>query len=420
MSEFSAVNQKCKTMQLLPKHIWLLGVVFLLAVSLRLTVVEVMGGAPEKDALQYHSIAVNLISGHGYALQSDVPTAIRPPAYPVFLSLIYSIFGQEYRYALYAQAMMHALLVFPLFWLGFRLSGSAGVGLLSAGLFSIHPSFEIVTRLYAENILFPLLLGFLILMYKANGSGRHRLKYALASGLIIGLMGLTKPEYGTMGLGIMMLALLWSEARRHWKEWLVVVLISMAVLGAWQLRNSSVDSSADMQLANDTLSFANCPAMIGDGWWSVTDIQELERQRALCHSYLDSQSMGEQGMTVRQMWEDRPWMMMKLVVSRVLILWASPPVGISQIASVSLMLKWLTILMQFVFVGLALIAMVRLVVARPELFSFLAVAVYMTIVYGLLHAIRRYGYPFVPELCLMFACGLWMFFEKWKSRKGVG
>jgi len=398
----------------------LLAGLLLLALALRIGALWLWGGAPpEKDALEYHSIAMNMLSGFGYSIQADVPTSLRPPVYPTFLAAVYSLFGPEYRHVLYVQALMHALLVLPLYWLGKRLSGSSVVGLLAAALFAVHPSFEIISRLYAENLLVPLLLLFLFLMQQAMSAERHGLIYALGAGLTVGLMGLTKPEYGLLGLGCLLLALLWSESRRYWGRWLAVTLISVCMLGAWQVRNINIDVSQDHQLAREAFVFANCPAMIGDGWWSVTDMQELERQRTACHAYLDTQPMAEQSMSVKEMWFDRPWLMTKLVLSRVMILWASPPVGISQITDISVGLKWLAILAQFAFVGLAFAALLRLVPVRPELFSFLAVAVYMTIVYGLLHAIRRYGYPFVPELCLMFSYGLLMLYEKWKNRKGA-
>src|SRR4051812_5991531 len=45
------------------------------------------------DALDYDYHAVSLASGHGFALSYGRPTAFRPPAYPLFLAGVYTVFG---------------------------------------------------------------------------------------------------------------------------------------------------------------------------------------------------------------------------------------------------------------------------------------------------------------------------------------
>lgn len=387
-----------------------LGMIVLLALGLRIGAVLAMGGPPEKDALQYHSIAANLVAGHGYAITPDVPTSLRPPVYPLFLTAIYAMVGTDYHVVLYVQALLHALLVLPLFLLARRLSGSHRVGLLTAGLFAVHPSFEVVSRMYAENLLVPLLLAFLFLMHRALSGESGHTAYAVVAGIVAGLLGLTKPEYGLLGLGAWMLALVWPAARRRWKAWATVLLVSLLVFSAWQIRDLALGSSEEKHLGSETFLFANCPAIDGEGWWSLTDMSRMERQRAVCHTYLDAHAGELKGISLLQLWRQHPWPMAKLVLNRMLILWFSPPVGSSHLAAVSPVLSRLAFAGNAVFVLFALAGLLHLLSTRPELFSWLAVVVYMTVVYGLLHAIRRYGYPFVPELCLLAAWGAIMLY----------
>jgi len=301
--------------------------------------------------------------------------------------------------------------------LALRISGSAVVGWIAAGLFSVLTSFEIVTRLYAENMLILLMLAFVIVIYRMLSHVTHRGRYAVAAGVLAGLMGLTKPEFAMLGMATFLFALLWRSTRTYWRLWLMLSIVSLLVVGGWQMRSFNVPPSGQ-SFANETLIFSNCPALLGDGLWAVTDMARLEQQRERCHRELDALPREQLVAKVRQIWLDDPLMMIKLIVNRVLILWVSPPVGSSALAALSPLVVWVALLGQYLIVALALAAMLTGFSGRKEMFPFLLVVVYMTVIYGLLHSIRRYGYPFAPELCIMFSCGLLMLYDKWKKRKG--
>lgn len=392
--------------------------IFLLALALRVLAVEFLGAAPDKDALQYHTIAVNISTGHGIAVEPGFPTGVRPPAYPIFLAAIYAAFGADYHHALYAQALLNALLVLPLFWLGRAMSGSAVVGLLAAGLFAINTTFGIVSSLYAENLLIPLALGFvwtLYMMLQRPGGG---MVWALAGGILAGLMGLTKPEMALLGLGVLILGLLRPRTRLHWRSLGIVAVISMLIVGAWQVRDHTINDREHADSFIYTLSYSYYPALDGSWWWPVTDMRELEKERMRAETYLSEHTQGQNTSALEDALVGHPGGFMKLVISRVIILWASPPVGSSVLNSVSPLLRWLALIAQYIFVAGGLGMLLYCVVKRPELLPILALCLYMTIVYGLLHAIRRYGYPFVPELCLFAAWWMGMLWQHWRPQRG--
>jgi len=403
------------SVSLTKRNLILFGLV-ILALAIRIAVVWALGDAPVKDALQYHSIALNLISGHGYAIHPDLPTSARPPVYPLFLTLIYGLFGSDYHYALHVQAVLNALLVFPIFWFAKRLSGSDVTGFVAAGLFSVHTSFEIVSRLYAENLIIIFGVGFVCCLYFMMLQQRKSLLLALLAGLFSGLMGLTKTEYALLGVATVLFALLWPAARVYWRAWLTLAVVSLLIVGGWQIRNAVIVQPGQKSFIKETIVFANCPALAGAGWWSVTDMAKLEQQRTICHQLFDDLPQDELVVKVRDLWLEEPLTMLKLVASRVLLLWVPPPVGSTALAGVSALLAWVALLGQYAMVSVALAGMILGFALRKEMFPFLLLAVYMTVVYGLLHSIRRYGYPFVPELCLMFAYGLWVLRERWKKR----
>jgi hypothetical protein len=238
----------------------------------------------------------------------------------------------------------------------------------------------------------------------------------MGAGLMVGVMGLTKLEYSLLGVGILFMALIWPQARQNWRAWLIVALVSLALQGAWQLRNIEVGNPGQQQAVKSSLLFANCPALFGNGWWTVSDMKRLEAQRVDCHRMLKSQPYDTLINKIETLWYEQPWLMVKLSVSRELILWLSPPVGSSKLASSAAPLQWLALMIQYLFVGAAFWMLIREFRRRPELFPFLALALYMTVVYGLTHSIRRYGYPFVPELCLFAAWWMGMLWWKWHPR----
>ncbi|MCB1195548.1 glycosyltransferase family 39 protein [bacterium] len=66
------------------------------------------------DAKDYIYIAVNLLQGKGYSypLENPHPTALRLPGYPLFLALLFSLFGFKISCALFFQCILLTVLFF--------------------------------------------------------------------------------------------------------------------------------------------------------------------------------------------------------------------------------------------------------------------------------------------------------------------
>src|SRR5437870_13853673 len=97
---------------------WPLIVLFLVAVLLRLAAIHWLAPAPERDELDNHRLAVNLLAGGGYAVTPGHPTTSLPPVYPAFIASVYALSRPDYRIVWYVQAALCASLVFLLFHLG--------------------------------------------------------------------------------------------------------------------------------------------------------------------------------------------------------------------------------------------------------------------------------------------------------------
>ena len=380
-------------------------VIFLIALSLRLAVVWSLGIPPERDAREYHQIALNQLAGHGHAIEPGKPTTMRPPAYPLFLAGIYALTGPDYRHALYAQAILHSLLVFPLVWLGFRMSERILVGIFAAGLFAVHTSFEIVSRLYRENITVVLVVLFLWSVYEGcrkPGVG----KFAVA-GLLSGLLGLTNPVFMPLGMALFLASLLWSKSRKFAKLLFIQALISILIITPWLIRNQMVQDRGQEKHINRTLLYGYYPAFTDKWWWPVTDMVALEKKREKARSFLGNQVQGRDLTSeLRSKILSHPLGVVKLAISRILILWVSPPVGTSLLKSYSSFLSSTGLILQYSFVFLSLVVLAYKLLQRPELLVFAVLALFLTGIYAITHAIRRYGYPLAPQMCLFFAWGV--------------
>jgi 4-amino-4-deoxy-L-arabinose transferase-like glycosyltransferase len=379
-------------------------VIFLIALSLRLTVVWSSGIPPEKDALQYHQIALNQLAGYGHAIEPGKPTTMRPPVYPLFIAGVYALTGSDYRHALYAQALLHSLLVFPLFWLGFWMSERISVGILSAGLFSVHTSFEIVSRLCRENITVILVVLFLWSVYE--GCRKPRVGKFAVAGLLAGLLGLTNPVFMPLGVALFLVSLLWPKSRKFAKLLFIQALISMLIITPWLIRNQMVPDRGQEKHINRTLLYGYYPAFTDKWWWPVTDMVALEKEREKARGFFDNRGQGRDLTSeLRSKILSHPLGAVKLAISRILIYWVSPPVGTSFIKSHSAALALITLFLQYIFVIIAIVSMILKLPHNKELFVFLVITLYLSIAYGFTHSIRRYGYPMAPQICLFFSWG---------------
>ena len=379
--------------------------IFLIALSLRLAVVWYSGIPPEKDAREYHQIALNQLAGYGHAIEPGKPTTMRPPVYPLFLAGIYALTGSDYRHALYAQAILHSLLVFPLFWVGFRMSKRVSVGILSASLFAVHTSFEIVSRLCRENITVVLVVLFLWSIYE--GCREPKVGKFVVAGLISGLLGLTNPVFMPLGAALFLVSLLWPKSRKFANLLFIQALISMLIITPWLIRNQMVPDRGQEKHINRTLLYGYYPAFTDKWWWPVTDMVALEKEREKARSFFDNQVQGRDLTSeLREKILSHPLGAVKLAISRILILWVSPPVGTSLLKSYSPFLSSAGLVLQYFFVFLSLAVLACKLPQRPELLVFAVLALFLTGIYAIIHAIRRYGYPLTPQMCLFFAWGV--------------
>ncbi len=199
---------------------------------------------PVVDAQAYDQIAVNLINGCGFRedcsrdFLHDPAITRAGPAYEFFLAGIYRLFGQHYEIVWIIQAFLHVLTAYLLYLSAKRLFPEIGekAGLIAAAVIAFHPDLiEIAAMLMTETLylfLITLTLYLFILMYQDSE------KWILSCmlGCITGVAILSRPPV-LLFVPIILLVYLF---RKHYRQGLFFLLVLIAVLTPWTMRNYRV------------------------------------------------------------------------------------------------------------------------------------------------------------------------------------
>lgn len=220
-------------------HLKSLIIIFTVALTVRLipALLTLDVGIALDDMFQYDALAESIRLGHGYTWYGGIPTAFRAPLYPLFLAIIFLLFGHQFLPVRIIQATIGASLPLVVCILGRRLFDDRVAGIAS-WVMVFYPMFLFYPlALVTENLFFllvPLTVHYLL---KAIDTSR-RLHYLLA-GLLLGLSILTRSVMS--GFVLLILPWLWyyvSDKREALKNW-GLVLLSVAVLTIpWSIRNS--------------------------------------------------------------------------------------------------------------------------------------------------------------------------------------
>ncbi len=222
-----------------PRDLKWLSVLFIVALAVRLIPVLLtldMGIALD-DMFQYDSLAESIRLGEGYTWYGGIPTAFRAPLYPVFLAIIYAVFGHQFLAARLVQAATAAFLPLVVYVLGLRLFDGR-VAKAAAWVVVFYPMLLLYpVALVTENLFFLLVPLTVLCLIRALDTSRPL--YYLLAGLLMGFSILTRSVLG--GFLPVLLVWLWyyvpskTGALKNWG----LILLPVALLTIpWSIRNS--------------------------------------------------------------------------------------------------------------------------------------------------------------------------------------
>ncbi len=241
------------------------------ALGLRLFVALAVASDCSGDGPIYRQIAVNLIEGHGYSMETEAPykpTLIRMPGYPLMLAGIFTLFGKDATTAVHVvqavadTATCWAAALLCAFWAprSWGPESRRRASLLAFALLAVCP----FTLVYAGTLLtetWALLFGTLCVLagsWALDAKRRGLIRWALA-GLLGGAACFFRPDMGLLlaALGVVLVgggAMEIAAARRNagngWRAMalpagrmvlsgLALSAAFVAVLAPWTLRNAT-------------------------------------------------------------------------------------------------------------------------------------------------------------------------------------
>lgn len=188
------------------------------------------------DARGYHQLALNLLAGHGFSLDSQPPyraDAIRTPAYPLFVAAVYALTGPVPRHVALVQAALDALTAVLLALIVLRLTGKHWPAYLAAALYALNPAaLRFNNELLTETMLATVLTALVALLILSPPTRRT----LFALGLLTALALLIKPNLILLPV-LLVPVLLLTRPRPPLTALAAYGLALALLLAPWLIRN---------------------------------------------------------------------------------------------------------------------------------------------------------------------------------------
>jgi 4-amino-4-deoxy-L-arabinose transferase-like glycosyltransferase len=253
----------------------------------RIAYVEVVGRSLKLgfDALGYEILGRELANGLGYSNPGTVllryhhPSANFPPGYPFFIALLNKLGTASSVDIQLAGAFLGVITIVATGFLGLRITGRAGVGLLGAALVALSPTLiASAGSSMAESLSVPLMV--LVLLAASWAVSTSRLLPWVVVGLAAGLLALVRSEDLLVALVLVPLAALLTPAcswRRRCVAGALAVAVALAVVSPWFVRNYTTFQPHVLTTtaADKTLAGANCATTYSGsliGYWDFSCI----------------------------------------------------------------------------------------------------------------------------------------------------
>jgi len=230
----------------------MLFLIFLVALVLRIAAIPFDSFEDLTDANHIHAweqgnVARSLVAGHGFGspFQSDQPSAVMPPVYPLIVAVFFRVFGVQTASSILAihifDCVVNSLACIPIFLLARKNFGER-IGRWSAWAWAVFPYGIYFSAAWAWSTHL-LLFGLCWLLYLSQSMEESpRLALWAGFGLLAGITGLCEPSVLAVVPFVMLLCAV--KLARSGKRWLmpgaVASLALAAAISPWLIRNAIV------------------------------------------------------------------------------------------------------------------------------------------------------------------------------------
>jgi 4-amino-4-deoxy-L-arabinose transferase-like glycosyltransferase len=217
------------------------------------------------DARDYQRLATNLVERGVYSSMREppfTPSTFRVPLYAGYLALVYRLAGPSPHWAILVQLVLGALTCVVVCAIGTEIFDRRSAIVAGFVLALDYASIVFSNRLYADS-LFTLLIAlalYALARFVVAGGARS----LAAAGVFLGLATLCRPV--SLYLVLALLPVVWlrlRSARRALASWGLLLLVYLATLGPWMIRNHRVSGHFYVTSMQTQLGTWYLPRVVG-------------------------------------------------------------------------------------------------------------------------------------------------------------
>jgi len=359
------------------------------------------------DEGDFDTIAQNVLQGNGFSRipDSSVPMIRRVPLYPLFLALIYRLFGHSLDAVRVLQMFLVALTaLIGYLAVCFIFKGeSSFLSLLLIGLWP--PLIVLSTRIMSETLnTFLLSLSILSLVMLLR---RRSMTLAFVSGLLIGIATLCKASTAVFPIFVFVfLILAYRSKKEALYHGLILIFAAAIAISPWTIRNYlEFKRFIPIQLGISPALWVGTDISKGGRWEGEGKMPHHEFRKGLSedHLYAEKFYFKEAIKNIKE----NPGGYLILMVKKAGGFWRRPSVGGGEkfglkkilVRGSNYLLHYLAIV--FGIIGSILVVKRRMLLGYP----LILVISYYTLMYALLFAEPRYHIPVLPALIILAIYG---------------
>ncbi len=367
-------------------------VLFIIALLVRLIFLILAPDRPINlyDTPSWDAVATNLLASRGFIDANGQPTSTRPPLYPIFLAIIYFIFGKNFFVVTVVQAIVGSATVIFIYLIAKEIFNNEKLAILAAYACAIWPALVVYCGIIASEILFIFLSCiFIYILIKA----KTNTDYILA-GVFLGLSNLTRSTYSLYPIFLLIFVLLFKK--ENVSKVLIMFLFSILLVVPWTVRN---------YFAFKRFLFINTNA--GELFWSGTylpwdGICKHNRDENFYRLFPEENPVDRDNKMFKEGIKNiisNPLGCLKLTVKKFFRFWFKP-VGQELVSKKYPSLGFLMYIVQVLLVLLFFYGCIKLHMENFLVFPIGVLLLYMCIMHNLLAPIPRYRLPIEPFIIL--------------------
>lgn len=210
------------------------------AALLRIAWVLLVPSVPVSDFREYMDLATRLLESGRYVNEAGVPTAFRPPGYPVFLALLHAVFGPSAFPIKCSNALVGAATC-VLVWRLARTVVPEGPARLAGMMVALLPSQVGYSSLVASEVPFTALqTGALLLVAESlRLPDRRALLFGACAGLALSAAAMMRPTVALLPLVVCAVVLSAAGAKRGLPIAVALCIAFAPAPIAWGMRNAA-------------------------------------------------------------------------------------------------------------------------------------------------------------------------------------